>query len=246
MQKYRGFLAESAYRYKNTNGIHDTYAADIFKYLDGTPIKYGTKLFAPTTEDGGICKWRVIRVNNKDEKANGVIYSAIRDISHKDGAEFWYFHTAKSPLKRDQIIKSGDLVCYTAKNGTMTGPHLHLEGRQMDGRKHLNPKVCMSFMKGGPNGVLMGKKKVVSQQDNITQPTMPENVPVVKQETAQERVVSTTINYAAPIAAVIAAIGVILSFQFPDMPSHVVVAYTTVVGFIFNVIYDLFRFFYGK
>lgn len=245
MKKYRGFLEKNAHRYKNTNGIHDTYAADIYKYPDGTPVKYGTKVYAPVTEEGEVCKWRVIRVNNKDEKAGGVIYSAIRDISHKDGAEFWYFHTAKSPLKRDQVIKSGDLVCYTAKNGNMTGPHLHLEGRQMDGRKHLNPKVCMSIMKGGTNGIVMGFKKVVLQETNINDATM-EQTPVVKQETAQERVVSTTINYAAPIAAVIAAIGVILSFQFPDMPSHVVVAYTTVVGFVFNVIYDLFRFFYGK
>ena len=151
MDRYRGLTKYAIERNKNTNGLHDTYAADLV-------CAYGRQFYSPFGEDGSRMKFRVILTNAVDHNSKNVIYSVIRDISHKSGVTLWYFHTNKCTLKRGDVIVSGTPVCVSAKNGDMTGPHVHFEVRTAKGA-HINPKEVLALMKGGRNGILLGFPK---------------------------------------------------------------------------------------
>lgn len=99
-----------------------------------TGIDYGCPLNTPilATEDGT------------------VFYSGWRDggygncvfIKHPDGNTSIYEHLTKTAVTVGQSVKKGQVIGYSGSTGNSTGPHLHFEIRNADG-KPINPMTLL-------------------------------------------------------------------------------------------------------
>lgn len=108
------------------------YIEDIKKYKVHTGIDIllpvGTPVYA--SSNGKVVKASTI---------NG--YGTRVKIQHKNGLETIYAHLSKMTVKKNQIVKQGDLIGYSGNSGSSYGPHLHFgmykDSRMVDPKKYI-------------------------------------------------------------------------------------------------------------
>lgn len=82
----------------------------------GSPI--GTPIYA--AESG-----KVLAIDNQDKYCYRGAYGKYIIIEHENNLTTLYAHLSLQTVKKDDIVKRGDLIGYIGKTGYATGPHLH-------------------------------------------------------------------------------------------------------------------------
>lgn len=153
---------------------------------------------------------------------------------------YWHLNK-KMAVRTGNTVKKGQTIGYL-DTSDYSPKHLHVQfnkGRTIKGSwcaEVLDPQQFFNRMEiYKPPAPPIVKPPV---ETNLPTPTpMPEKI-----ETAQERVVSTTTQYALPIAGVSGALGLLLQY-FAKLPPEVAVAVVVVIAFVFNVGYDSVKYY---
>lgn len=69
------------------------------------------------------------------------------EIEHPDGRTTRYGHCAKLKVREGQKVAAGQVIATVGSTGLSTGPHLHFEIINAQGR-HIDPMKMVAFTAG--------------------------------------------------------------------------------------------------
>lgn len=108
-----------------SQGLHDGTAVDM-----ATPI--GTKILAAASG--------VVTLVRDTNKWNGG-YGYYLKIKHDNGTETLYAHLSRIDVEVGDEVEQGQVIALSGNTGRSTGPHLHFEVRDVEGKGIKNPFI---------------------------------------------------------------------------------------------------------
>ena len=104
----------------------------------------GMDLSAPTgTPIQAAAEGRVIFAGNRGQLGKAVI------VEHSDGSRTVYGHCSRLLVREGQTVGQGDAIAKVGSTGLVTGPHLHFEIRNPEG-KATDPLLSLAPRERGP------------------------------------------------------------------------------------------------
>lgn len=78
----------------------------------------------------------VAEISTEENEGLGVVLW--HTLAHKDGIKryktrYWHFMSVRKGLKVGDQVKTGELIGYCGDTGRATGPHLHIDVKELDG-----------------------------------------------------------------------------------------------------------------
>ena len=147
---------------------------------------------------------------------------------------YWHLNK-KMAISKGKMVSKANTIGYL-DTSDYSPKHLHVQfnkGRIIRGSwcsAVVDPQLFFDRMK------IYTPPVVVTNLSNTITPML--EIP----KTAQERVVNTTVQYALPVAGVSGALGLLLQY-FVKLPPDVAVATVVVIAFVFNIGYDVIRYY---